>query len=1191
MKTYLKSVTEFLAELSDLDIQIYAQGDHLRCNAPKQGLTPTLQAEIKARKSEILQFLQQLDSGYDLKEICQPLPQINIEPQERYQSFPLTEIQQAYLIGRDDSFDLSNVSTHVYAEIDVADLDSAKFQRAWQYLIDKHEMMRAIMDSEGQQQILESVPDYQIDVLDLRETEVEVANEKLTALRERLSHQLLPTDTWPLFEVRSALLPDHKTRLFISIDLLIADAWSLELIVRELVDYLQDEQPKTAKGLELSFRDYVLAEKELEQSAIYQRSQNYWQQRLPTLPSSPELPLGRGLAGLERPRFVHRSRKLSPKTWQRLRQRGFQANLTPSSIILAAFSEVLAAWSKSPQFTINVTLFKRLPLHQDVNRLVGDFTSLDLLAVDNSGTESFATRATKIQMQLWQDLDHRYVSGMKVMRDIAHVQKRYSGALMPVVYTSTLTNDSLNRDRFAESSNQESASIYELGEVVYSLSQTPQIYLDHQVLEEQGSLILNWDAVDEVFPPGLLDEMFTTYGDFVEALADREELWQASPQSIRQEILSLTQVKLIQTINSTETPYDSNALLHSLFFQQVNVIGDRTAIVAGEHTLSYRELSDRALHLGKQLQDLGIQPNHLVAVIMDKGWEQIVAVLGILASGAAYLPIDPSFPSERREYLLNQGKVQIAITQSSASADLIPSDLTQISIEEEYPQDLEIPNFEPIQKPTDLAYVIYTSGSTGIPKGVAIEHQGAVNTILDINHRFQVDENSCILALASLNFDLSVYDIFGTLAAGGTIILPHGDRLKDPAHWVDLITQHQITLWNSVPALMQMLMEYCQFHPEISLDYLKLVLLSGDWIPLNLPTRIKNLTDEARVISLGGATEASIWSILYEINAVDPSWQSIPYGSPMANQRFYVLDEFLGNCPAWVPGTLYIGGIGLAREYWQDEEKTNKSFIIHPVTGERLYNTGDLGYYQADGKIIFLGRQDSQVKVRGYRIELGEIETNLEQISCVQQAIVVAHGNNHERSLVAYIVPVQAGVTPAQISEQLQQKLPDYMLPSSFTFLDSLPLTANGKVDRQNLPEPTPPTPEKIEQSLTDSAIAEEIAQLVAGVLKVEQVEPNANLVELGANSLDIARIANLMEQKFQYRLQIRDIYSLATVEALARHHNGYLNPETNSTIVDEVDTISYQATTKELALEAVLDLDLDIPSTSLISRPNRFTA
>ena len=265
-----------------------------------------------------------------------------------------------------------------------------------------------------------------------------------------------------------------------------------------------------------------------------------------------------------------------------------------------------------------------------------------------------------------------------------------------------------------------------------------------------------------------------------------------------------------------------------------------------------------------------------------------------------------------------------------------------------------------------------------------------------------------VLALSSLSFDLSVYDIFGTLAAGGTIIIPSASATRDPAHWAEVMVQEQVTVWNSVPALMAMLVEYAAGRPEVLPHALRLVLLSGDWIPVTLPDRIKALVEGVQVISLGGATEASIWSILYPIETVDPAWKSIPYGKPMVNQRFHVLNEALEPCPVWVPGQLYIGGIGLAKGYWRDEEKTCASFITHPRTGERLYRTGDLGRYLPDGNIEFLGREDFQVKLQGYRIELGEIEAALTQHPAVRVAVVTAVGEPQgNKRLVAYVVPNQ----------------------------------------------------------------------------------------------------------------------------------------------------------------------------------------
>lgn len=313
------------------------------------------------------------------------------------------------------------------------------------------------------------------------------------------------------------------------------------------------------------------------------------------------------------------------------------------------------------------------------------------------------------------------------------------------------------------------------------------------------------------------------------------------------------------------------------------------------------------------------------------------------------------------------------------------------------------------QEREDLAYVIYTSGLTGQPKGVMIDHGGAVNTLVDINGRFGVGPEDRVLAVSSLSFDLSVYDIFGLLGAGGTVVMPEAGRSHDVGHWVEVMEGGGVTVWNSVPALAEMLVEELE-RRGLRLPGLRLVLLSGDWIPLSLPGRLRGVAPGAEVISLGGATEASIWSILYRIGEVEGGWRSIPYGRPLANQSWQVLDEGLRARPVWVAGQLYIGGRGLARGYWREEERTRASFIVHPETGERLYRTGDVGRYLPDGNLEFLGRQDTQVKIRGHRIELEEIEAVLGQHEGVRAGVVgvVGEGGASKR-LVAYVVPDWSG--------------------------------------------------------------------------------------------------------------------------------------------------------------------------------------
>jgi amino acid adenylation domain-containing protein len=918
-----------------------------------------------------------------------PLSAIVPAPEDCYQSFPLTDIQQAYWLGRSEAFNLGNIAAHGYLELDTKDLDIQRFNQAWQQLICRHDMLRVVILPDGQQQILAEVPFYQIEVLDLSGQTSEAVTAKLESIRHQMSHEILPADKWPLFKLKATRLNQQYMRLHLSFDGLIADAWSMFVLGEEWYQLYQNPQ-FLLPPLELRFRDYVLAELALENTSKYQDSQEYWFQRLDNLPPAPELPLAKNPSTIIKPQFKRRTAQLDAEKWQQLKNQAHQVNLTPSAVLLSAFAEILTQWSKSPKFTINLTLFNRLPLHPQVNKLIGDFTSLTLLEVDNSAPNKFVNRAQQLQQQLWQDLDHSYISGVRVQRELSRQRANYQ--LMLVVFTSTLGLESLG---------QNTSVLNQFGEIVYGISQTPQVSLDHQVTEQNGTLVFNWDAVEELFPDGLLDDMFAAYCNLLEQLATKNSAWVENSR----ELLPEAQLRERMEVNNTAVPV-SQETLHSLFINQVKARSQSIAIISPECTLTYQELYQKANQLAHRLRQLGATTNTLVAVVMDKGWEQIVAVLGILISGAAYLPIDPGLPQERQWYLLSQGEVKLVVTQPHLNCNLSwSSGIQRLEVNNEDLDEVDFPILELQQNPRDLAYVIYTSGSTGEPKGVMIDHRGAVNTILDIKERFAISPSDRVLALSALNFDLSVYDIFGTLATGGTIVIPANTGTKDPAYWLELIKSEEVTIWNSVPALMQMLVEYLSDKPQQAPSSLRLALLSGDWLPVSLPGQIQKLWTNLQLVSLGGATEASIWSICYPIETVDSNWLSIPYGKPLKNQQFYVLNDLMSPCPVWVSGQLYIGGIGLALGYWRSEEKTATSFITHPDTGERLYKTGDLGRYLPDGNIEFLGREDFQVKINGYRVELGEVETALQQHPAIKDVVVMAVGESqNKQQLVAYVV-------------------------------------------------------------------------------------------------------------------------------------------------------------------------------------------
>lgn len=1118
------TLNEFINDLAKLGVQLLADGDQLRVRAKQGVLTADLKKQIGERKQELLALLQTRSNVVMDSE----LPQITSDADNRYEPFPLTDIQHAYWIGRSDVMALGNTGVHAYIEIEQNGVDVKKLNVAFNHLLKRHDMLRMVIHADGEQQVLKTVPEYVISQTEFNGSEDLSADAHLTNTRNEMSHRVFDTQQWPLFDIRATTHNNGNVRLHISLDILMADLWSLFRMFSEWKSLYEDSSLKLPV-LDIVFRDYVLAERALEQTPFFQSARTYWINRLDSIAPGPELPLAVQPESIIKPVFTRRHYELDKASWSQLRKIAASAEITPSGLLLAAFSEVLTLWSKNAKFTLNLTLFNRLPLHSQVNNLVGDFTTTILLAIDNSTSDSFEERAQKIQKQLYADLDNRVFNGVRVLRELSQRQSGQPNAAMPVVFSSALGLDSVEG-----TSSVDTRLGGQLGDVVYTITQTPQVWLDHQVFEHDGALSFNWDVVEALFPDGMLDDMFTAYCDLLNRLVSDSKTWQLKNTVS----LPSTQLTCRNQSNDTTAQYEPT-LLHQLAMQYENQKADAIAVIDSNQSLTYKVLASLSNQLARHLQTMGAKPNVLVAVVLEKGWQQVVSVLGILNSGAAYVPIDPELPKLRREYLCQQAGINIVVTHSELAASMQwPDDIECVCIDDERIKQIDDASLDIEQQGNDLAYIIYTSGSTGKPKGVAIEHQAAVNTIIDINQRYQVNSNDRVLAVSSLSFDLSVYDIFGLLAAGGTIVFPGKDKDKDSACWGKLIEQHNITLWNSVPALFQMLVEYISGLNRNTNTVLRLAMLSGDWIPLDLPERAKKCWPLIKVNSLGGATEAAIWSICYPIDKVDKAWQSIPYGKPLSNQRFYVLNEQLESCPEWVTGQLYIGGQGLARCYWNDEEKTQASFITHPVSGERLYRTGDLGRYYADGNIEFLGREDFQVKVNGYRIELGEIENVINTHRDVKNSVVIASGEKQgNKKLIAYVVLTNAGSDTdfdGKIFEQyLKEQLPDYMVPHQYVHLDKIPLTSNGKVDRNNLPEPVLLKQVTDTNTKPSSLKEKQLAELFSSVLRIEVVNMQDNFFELGGDSLLATKLVSLINKDFNVELHLRDLFNAPNISDL----------------------------------------------------------
>ena len=962
---------EIITRLRSQGISITKKGEQINCKSPKGLIAKSDIEALKNFKNEIIKILEE-ESNLNIV-----VPDL----ESRFEPFPLTDVQSAYLLGRSNAFEYGGVACHIYLELKYPELDPKRAKYAWIKLVERHDMLRATISKEATQKVHEKVPDLEVRYFDASELSDEEIENRLFSIRENMGHKVYETEKWPLFEVAITKIHEYSI-LHFSIEFLIADGASVWFLLSEFED-LYYETDREFPDLELTFRDYVITERKMKYGNAYFRDRKYWLERIDQLPPAPDLPLNIDQASQDSPLFSRRLFFLEGKDWDTFKSRVQKHGLTPTGVILAVYSSVLARWSKNNDFCINLTVLNRQPLHQQVYDIIGDFTSVSLLEINWSNEKSFLDQAKKINIQLFSDLNHRLFSGVEVLREIARRKGRET-ALMPVVFTSAIG--------IANNDNS-----YQLkGEVLSnSISQTPQVFIDCQATDTEHGIKINWDIREGIFPDKLVDDMFDTFKGLLLSLVHTDEVWKNKIQ------LHLPEYQIIERIEANNTHKEiESGLLHTKLLDKIDQNSSQTAIIDQDGFITYKTLGQRGAAVVAKLKQLGCKTQEPVAISLEKGSYQVAAVLGILSVQGVYVPVDMMQPKIRRESILEQSGIRFVVTHSKNQTEW-PKNIQLIEIDKLEPE-LET-KLEANGYPNLPAYIIFTSGSTGTPKGVVISHKSALNTIEDINQRYKVTKDDKILSLSQLGFDLSVYDIFGLLSEGGTIVFPNTKEANNPSHWLQLLDKYKITLWNTVPALMQMLLSCLSSEKNYQLPKLRTAFLSGDWIPINLPEQIIKHVPSLKLISLGGATEASIWSIFHEYKGLQPHWSSIPYGKPLSNQGFRVLDTNMLDCPIWVTGELSISGTGLAQGYLKNPKMTTDRFFNHPVDGQRLYRTGDQGRYLPGGEIEFLGREDNQVKIRGHRIELGEIEAVLQKHPGVSNAEVVVDGTGDDRALLGVV--------------------------------------------------------------------------------------------------------------------------------------------------------------------------------------------
>ncbi|MHC5764550.1 MAG: non-ribosomal peptide synthetase [Nostoc sp.] len=628
----------------------------------------------------------------------------------------------------------------------------------------------------------------------------------------------------------------------------------------------------------------------------------------------------------------------------------------------------------------------------------------------------------------------------------------------------------------------------------------------------------------------------------------------SSENNLKQDNLTLPILKesennLLIEWNHTQTDYPQQASIHQLFEAQVEKTPDAVALIFNNQHLTYRDLNNRANQLAKHLQSLGVGTEILVGICIERSLEMVVALLAILKAGGAYVPLDPGYPQERLAFMLSDTQVSVLLTQKELVAKLPTHTAFVICLDTDWNTIAQNKkdNLSTSVTADNLAYVMYTSGSTGTPKGVSVIHRGVVRLVKETNYA-QLTPEEVILQLAPISFDASTFEIWGCLLNGGRLVIypPNTPSLEELGQ---IIQQYQITTLWLTAGLFHLIVD----EKIDALKSLHQLLAGGDVLSVPHVQKFLQTVENCQLINGYGPTENTTFTCCHSITAPLQPDVSIPIGRPIANTQVYILDQNLQSVSIGEAGELYIGGDGLARGYLKRPDLTTEKFITHSFDNNlatRLYKTGDLARYLPDGNIEFLGRIDNQVKIRGFRIELGEIEREIAQHPNVREIVVLARQDEvGEKQLTAYIVPhYNSGYTHNKLRSFLQQRLPNYMVPSAFMMLESLPLTANGKVDRHKLPVPSRERPQ-LEQAYI--APQSDLERLLAGILsellKIDRVGIDDNFFDLGATSISILQVAARIKQELGIELPAVKLFQYSTIGSLANYLDSNQNSQPSS--------------------------------------------
>ncbi len=1150
----MNTTQDFLTNLKNLDIKLWLEADNLRCNAPKGVLTPDIRSELAARKAEIIAKLQQQD---------QELP---IHPTPRTATLPLSFGQARLWFveqldgGTSTAYNLPN-AYELFGYLDVPALE-----RAIAEIIRRHEVLRTNFHAFMPEpvQVIHPLATVTLPVVDLQELAADEQADLVQRLVQEdackpfnLAHDLL---------IRTTLLrlTPKSHVLLLNIHHIVFDGWSMGCLIQELstlYGVYRQGLPSPLPELAIQYVDFAVWQRQRLSGERLQTELNYWKQQLAGIPPRLELPiertrqLGQTFEGASVPLT------LTPELTQEIRQLSRQLGVTPYMTLLTAFAILLARYTGQEDIVIGSPIANR---HRpEVKSLIGFFVNTVVLRVDLSCNPTFSELLGRVRRMTLDAYEHQEVPFEKVVEALRPERHLNYSPLFQVMF---------------DWQNALTAQWELPGLVVAHIPTTPVVGkfdLSLTIGETETMLEGRWEYNSHQFENEAIARMSEHFQTLLLSIVSHPS------RPVRElPLLTASAHQLLAAWNSTQIDYPSTKCIHHLFEEQVQKTPDAVAVEMEDQQITYQELNERASQLAHHLQTLGVRPEVLVGICVERSIHMVIGLLGILKAGSAYVPLDPRLPQERLAYILQDTQVPILLTQQKLVSNLPEHGQHLVCLDTDWQVIGNLSRENPVSGADahNLAYVIYTSGSTGSPKGVAIAHQSLVNFTSMAVQEYGINEQDRILQFASISFDTAAEEIYPCLTAGGTLVLRTDEMLSSSNQFWQQCRDWQLTVLDLPTAYWHHLTSLLTASDKRIPETLRLVIIGGEraysenvrkWL-----LSVAFLPNPPTLLNTYGPTEATVVTTLYQLpeSTLSDTLEEVPIGRPMGNAQVYVLDQYLQSVPIGVPGELHIGGAGVARGYLNRPDLTKEKFIPNPFLKSDefkvmsyeleenssiqnsklrtqnpklscLYKTGDLVRYRPDGHLEFLGRIDNQVKIRGFRIELLEIEAAIAQHPQVRATAVIAQEDKlGNKRLVAYIVFVDMA-TSSELRSFLQQKLPDYMIPTAWVKLDTIPLTNNGKVDYGALRARSQEISRDVRFVPPRDELEQQLTQIWSEVLDVHPVGVLDNFFELGGHSLLAFSLMARVQQQFGKTLPLTSIFQGATVEqfaAILRQKNSY---------------------------------------------------